>query len=264
MQKIGLAVMMLLLIWGSVVFLWDAEVAMAKPPERVVETESKIETESGMEPESEREETSEIDWMALIEAEKESEPEVAPKERCLLVNRDNPLPEDYVVDLVETGRQGSRGESRAVAALNLMLKAGEREGLSFVVCSGYRTREEQQVLFLNQIKKKLDEGMGYQDALREASRISAVPGTSEHETGLAFDIVALSYQNLDEGYAETPEAKWLAANAADYGFILRYPKGKEEVTGIIWEPWHYRYVGISIALAVSEGGITLEEYLEEN
>lgn len=258
MQKIGLALMMLLLILGSVVFLWDAGVAMAEPPEEVAETESETETEI------QTEETSEIDWMALIEAEKESESETANQERCLLVNRDNPLPEDYVVDLVETGRQGSRGESRATAALNLMLKAGEREGLSFVVCSGYRTREEQQVLFLNQIKKKLDEGMGYQDALREASRISAVPGTSEHETGLAFDIVALSYQNLDEGYAETPEAKWLVKNAADYGFILRYPKGKEAVTGIIWEPWHYRYVGVSIARSVTGSGITLEEYLAEN
>ena len=106
--------------------------------------------------------------------------------------------------------------------------------------------------------------MGYQEALAAASRISALPGTSEHETGLAFDIVALSYQNLDRGYADTPEAKWLAENAVDYGFILRYPEGKEEVTGIIWEPWHYRYVGVSIARDVTGAGITLEEYLAEN
>lgn len=259
MQKMGFAAIMLLLIVGSFAFLWEAEVAMAEVPEAV-----EVEPEVQREPETQTEETTEIDWLALIEAEMESETETADRETCLLVNGDNPVPEDYVVDLVETGRQNSRGDSRAVAALNLMLKAGEREGLSFVVCSGYRTREEQQVLFLNQIKKKLDEGMGYQDALAAASRISALPGTSEHETGLAFDIVALSYQNLDEGYAETPEAKWLVRNAADYGFILRYPKGKEEITGIIWEPWHYRYVGVSTARDVTGAGITLEEYLAEN
>ncbi|MBR5868887.1 MAG: M15 family metallopeptidase [Clostridia bacterium] len=259
MQKMGLAAIMLFLIIGSFAFLRETEVAMAQVPETVT-----VEVEEQKEPEPQTKEAIETDWLALIEAEMERETETTSRENCLLVNGDNPVPENYAVDLVDTGRQNSRGDSRAVAALNLMLKAGEREGLAFVVCSGYRNREEQQVLFLNQIKKKLDEGLGYQEALAAASRISALPGTSEHETGLAFDIVALSYQNLDQGYADTPEAKWLAENAVDYGFILRYPEGKEEVTGIIWEPWHYRYVGVSIARAVTGAGITLEEYLAEN
>lgn len=250
MQKMGLTVMMMLLIWGSLAFLWEAEaVAVRESAPEVSQTE---------EPE--------LSVPVILKPEEDEPEEEQPVSRtdCLLINGENPIPEEYVPDLVQTGRQNTWGDSRAAAALNLMLRAGEREGLSFVVCSGYRTREEQQVLFLNQIKKKLDEGMGYQEGLEEASKISARPGTSEHESGLAFDIVALDYQTLDEGYAETQEAKWLLENSSDYGFILRYPRGKEEITGIIWEPWHYRYVGVSIAKKVTEKGFTLEEYLAEN
>ena len=106
------------------------------------------------------------------------------------------------------------------------------------------------------------EGPVIQQADERAAQVVARPGTSEHNLGLACDIVALDYQNLDDGYAETPEAKWLYENCAKYGFILRYPPDKEDITGVIYEPWHFRYVGEQAAQEIMQRGICLEEYLE--
>ena len=92
------------------------------------------------------------------------------------------------------------------------------------------------------------------------ARLIAVPGTSEHETGLAADIVTPSYQRLDAGYAGTKAARWLLENAASYGFVLRYPEDKTEITGIDYEPWHYRYVGVEAAKEIMAQGLCLEEY----
>ena len=101
------------------------------------------------------------------------------------------------------------------------------------------------------------------EAYEEASRSVAIPGTSEHQLGLALDILGSGYSSLNEGFADTKAGQWLAENCAKYGFILRYPKGKEDITGIIYEPWHFRYVGNPHALMISDEGLTLEEYLEE-
>ena len=181
----------------------------------------------------------------------------------ILVNRDRPVPEDYDPDIITVPGRNVKGERRAAEALREMLAAGEKEGLRFVVCSGYRTREEQRKLYLNQIQRRLETGMTQAEAVAEARAVSALPGTSEHETGLAFDIVALAYQNLDEGYALTGEAVWLRENAAGFGFILRYPPEKSEITGITYEPWHYRYVGEEAARVMEEQGLTLEEFLKK-
>lgn len=98
-------------------------------------------------------------------------------------------------------------------------------------------------------------------AYAAAATVVAIPGTSEHNLGLAVDICALDYQILDDAQADTPEQQWLMEHCAEYGFILRYPKGKEDMTGIIWEPWHYRYVGVEAAQEISQSGLCLEEYL---
>ena len=92
--------------------------------------------------------------------------------------------------------------------------------------------------------------------------VVALPGTSEHQTGLALDIVDAGYQELDEAQENTPVQQWLMRNSWRYGFILRYPTGKSNITGIIYEPWHYRYVGRDAARAIYESGLCLEEYLE--
>jgi len=105
--------------------------------------------------------------------------------------------------------------------------------------------------------------MSQEDAYNLTKREIAIPGTSEHSTGLAVDIVVLSHQTLDEDFEKTEGFKWLSENAQKYGFILRYPKNKEEITGIKYEPWHYRYVGEENAKKINEQGICLEEYLAE-
>lgn len=106
-------------------------------------------------------------------------------------------------------------------------------------------------------------GYSAEEAKIEAAKSVAVPGTSEHQLGLAVDIVDVNNQNLDSSQEHTPVQKWLMENSWKYGFILRYPKGKSEITGIIYEPWHYRYVGKEAAADIVERGITLEEYLAE-
>jgi len=180
--------------------------------------------------------------------------------RLLLVNGENPLPEDYTVE-TRALPNGLRFDTRAYDSLMDMLNDGREQGLSFVVCSAYRTSELQTQLFEAQIAKQRQKGLTEAEAYAVAKTIVAVPGTSEHQLGLAADIVALDYQVLDRGYAETPEAKWLAEHAHEYGFILRYPADKEEITKIIYEPWHFRYVGKEHAREMKERGLCLEEYI---
>lgn len=136
------------------------------------------------------------------------------------------------------------------------------EGLSPVICSSYRTQEKQEILYNSQINKYLDLGYSFKDAKTEAGKWVAIPGTSEHQTGLAVDIVAESYQILDQEQENTAEQQWLMENSYKYGFILRYPDDKSEITGIYYEPWHYRYVGKKAAKEIYENKICFEEYLD--
>lgn len=177
-----------------------------------------------------------------------------------LVNAGNPLPDDYSPEL-NTIYNGLNFDTRAVEQLNAMLAAMEDEGLSPVVCSAYRTREYQQTLFDNQVSKQMADGLDREQAEIEARRYVAYPGTSEHELGLAADIVSAGYQLLDDAQADTAEIKWLYENGWRYGFILRYPKGKEDITGVTYEPWHFRYVGEEAAKKITDGNLCLEEFL---
>lgn len=181
--------------------------------------------------------------------------------KLTLVNNANPLSSSHTVTTVALGN-GQVVDTRIYKPLMDMLKAGEREGLSFVVCSGYRPYKEQEVLFNQQIAAVQAEGNTYEKAYEIAKTSVAEPGTSEHQLGLAVDIVSSSYQLLDDKQAETSEAQWLEANCYKYGFILRYPVAKTSITGIIYEPWHYRYVGVEVATEIMKSGLTLEEYFE--
>jgi len=213
-------------------------------------------------PETGQEESEEPQKPAVSEIS-DSEPAPAAESLPILINRQNPLPEDYQADLVETAYRNITGEREAAAALEKMLTDGEKAGMQFVVCSGWRSREEQRMLYLNQIQKNIRLGLNRPEALAAAAAVQAEPGMSEHESGLAFDIVALDHQTLDDGYAMTEEAGWLSLNSPYYGFILRYPEGKEETTGYSYEPWHFRYVGLTAAITIQREGITLEEYVGE-
>lgn len=173
----------------------------------------------------------------------------------LLVNRSHPLADDFspvsLVTLYEQKRHfllasGDISLERvAFEAANAMFQKAEKDGVNgFILTSGYRTWEKQKELY---------------DADMEG--IAAAPGESEHQTGLAFDVTA----KRDAGaFSDTPQYAWLIENCWEYGFILRYPQGKEAVTGFPCESWHYRYVGRDIALQIRDNGWTLEEYCEAN
>lgn len=184
------------------------------------------------------------------------------KKNILLVNKDNKLSDDYEVELVTLEDGVNRGAKEAYEPLCEMLRAGRKEGLVFEICSSYRSVERQQELFDEDMAAWLKVGYSYSQAYEEVAKETMPPGYSEHATGLAFDIVAYDYQMLDEGQELTEENQWLQEHCAEYGFILRYPKGKEDITKINYESWHFRYVGVEIAKYITENQITLEEYLE--
>lgn len=179
-----------------------------------------------------------------------------------LVNASHPLPGQYSPELSSIDENGEQFDSRAADALQSMLDRMRDEGLSPVVCSGYRSRELQQTLFENRVERCLEEGVPEEDAEQEAARYVARPGTSEHELGLAADIVSENYQLLVEEQENTAEQQWLMSHCTEYGFILRYPKDKTSLTGVSYEPWHYRYVGEKAAREIMAQGLCLEEYLD--
>lgn len=180
----------------------------------------------------------------------------------MLVNWENPLPEDFTVPELTQMANGHAIDSRAYPALQAMMDAARAEGLQPTICSSFRTQQTQERLFRNKIQRLQNAGYSREDAEREAARWVARPGTSEHQAGLAVDIVDRSYQVLDHRQETTAVQQWLMVHCAEYGFILRYPSDKSELTGVGYEPWHYRYVGTEAAQAIMERGICLEEYLE--
>ena len=180
--------------------------------------------------------------------------------RLLLVNAWHKLPEDYHVEL-KTLANGLQVDARIYDDLNAMLTDCREAGLEPIVCSAYRTEDTQTRLYRNKVSRLLSAGWSRDTVEQEAARWVAPPGTSEHQTGLALDIVSADYQLLDEQQAQTPEQQWLMAHCWEYGFVLRNPTDKCAVTGIGYEPWHYRYVGKEAAREMQQKGLCLEEYL---
>ena len=184
-----------------------------------------------------------------------AKPSAADNELLTLVNPWNPLPSDWEVDLVDLSN-GSQIDRRCYDALQEMMDACRDAGYEPLICSAYRTQETQQELFDKKVAAFEAEGKSHDQAVQEAGTVVAVPGTSEHQLGLALDI------NADKSRCDNDTIyQWLSQNAYRYGFILRYPEGKEDITGIDYEPWHYRYVGQAIAQTCMDQGLTYEEYL---
>jgi len=193
--------------------------------------------------------------------EKPVEPEKQPDENGYLPNQTLPTEPTYIngillankiYPLPSTFAPGENKEARQ--ELDKMLVAAKKQGFDFVAFSGYRSFDYQTTLYNNYVNR---------DGQAAADRYSARPGYSEHQTGLAFDIGERGKENLwlTEEFGETPAGQWLLTNAQDYGFILRFPKNKEDITGYMYESWHYRYVGVDIAKEIKKKDITLEEYL---
>ena len=179
--------------------------------------------------------------------------------QLLLVNPWHTVPEGYEIKLA-TLSNGLQVDERIYDDLDDMLSDCREAGLNPIVCSAYRTEATQTRLYRNKVARVRASGVPEDRVEAEAARWVAKPGTSEHQTGLALDIVAAGYQILDEEQEDTAEQKWLMENSWKYGFILRYPSEKSAVTGIGYEPWHYRYVGKAAAAEIYRTGVCLEEY----
>ena len=179
--------------------------------------------------------------------------------RMILVNRDYILPDGYKPEL-ENAVDGGYGDvyldERVAPYYNKMYKAAYEDGIHLVPISGYRSVERQKNNFERKIDTFIDAGYGKVEATQKAATIILPPGTSEHNAGLAMDICS-----LEQNFEDTKEFEWLCENAADYGFILRYPEDKQDITKIIYEPWHWRYVGVEAAKEMKASGECLEEYL---
>lgn len=184
----------------------------------------------------------------------------------LLVNEKNPLPSDYDYEsgLVSLDGKYRNGQLDKISAqiepyVKAMCEAAWAENVTLKVWSPYRSYATQKMLFDNRVNGYINQGYSAQEAEKKALTINARPGTSEHHTGLAID-----FNCANDSFEGMPAFKWMQEHAHEYGFIMRYPKDKTEITGVIYEPWHWRFVGISEAEKIKDSGLCLEEYLEKN
>ena len=197
----------------------------------------------------------------ILEETKEEEEYLPEDWNLILVNKTHPIPEDYEVELKSIG-SGHQIDARAYDDFKAMIQASKQDGVTIYVTSSYRDMDKQITLYEKKTDSYLQQGYSLEDALSKAGQVVAVPGTSEHHLGLAIDVVSSEYRKLDEKQENTKGFQWMKAHSWEYGFILRYPNGSTDITGIIYEPWHFRYVGLEAAKEIYERGITLEEYLD--
>ena len=180
----------------------------------------------------------------------------------LLVNDWNPLPAGYDSDVTfSTVSGGKQVDSRIIDAVNRMLN--DAAAYDLAVVSAYRPKEEQNTLYWRKVQQYTDKGYSDLEAQKVGGTIVKRPGFSEHNCGLAMDVGGSGDYTLEQTFANTPAYAWLIEHCADYGFILRFPEGKEDITGVIYEPWHYRYVGEEAARYIMDNDLCLEEYLAQ-
>lgn len=182
--------------------------------------------------------------------------------RLILINKQHPIPENYNFKLGII-KDGMMCDERILEDLLAMMQAAKDDGINLIIRSPYRTDGRQETNFNNRIKLYMSQGYSYMDAYKLTSQVITVPGASEHQVGLALDITSDTYGELNSGFADTEAGRWLAAHGWEYGFTLRYPDGKEYITSIDFEPWHYRYVGREAAAAMQQENICLEEFWDK-
>jgi len=186
--------------------------------------------------------------------------------QLILVNKSHSLSSSFSVKTSSVGTLEI--DSRILKDYNAMIAAAKADGIPLKIISGYRTNAFQTSNFNRQVNKYINQGYSSEDAKTEAAKYVAPPGMSEHQTGLAVDLISpdwYSYNSSLTGkFDQTKQFKWLYANCAKYGFILRYPSDKEDITLYSYEPWHYRYVGVEHATKIMAQGLCLEEYVDGN
>ena len=183
--------------------------------------------------------------------------------RIILVNKQHPIPEGYDFPLGDINRR-MHCDERIIGNLLAMMQGALDDGIALEIRSPYRNMNRQEYLFGAHIEDYMGKGLSYMDAYSVTSQTVTVPNASEHQIGLAIDITSTSYSALNQGFAETKAGAWLAEHSYEYGFILRYPLGKEHITGIEFEPWHFRYVGVDAARVMKEEDLTLEEFWDRH
>jgi D-alanyl-D-alanine carboxypeptidase len=243
---------------GTVVLILTGCTSVSEEHEQKPET-STSETTTSSEPLSAEEQA----YLSLLE----DLPEGADPHdgNLLLVNKDEKMPEDLEVPLTEIEPEHYVHEN-IVASLEEWLQSGREAGHDIYFGSGYRSVEHQEFNYNWNVENYMSQGMNEEEAQLKTEEYIAPPGSSEHHTGLAVDLLDEQWVAEGGGYSEEfdqrPSQHWLKDTMQDYGFILRYPQGKEEVTGYGYEPWHFRYVGEENAQFIDEHELTLEEYLE--
>lgn len=182
-----------------------------------------------------------------------------------LVNFEHALDETFEPEELVEVDNGYVADARIAEATKKMISdARANDNVRIIALSAYRDYEYQKELYENKVQRlQQEKGYSVTKAREEAATVVAYPGTSEHQLGLALDLVDARHVKLDESQENTDAYKWLYEHCAEYGFIVRYPNGKTDITGIIYEPWHFRYVGVEAATFIMENEITLEEYLLE-
>ena len=183
----------------------------------------------------------------------------------VLVNHTSKMPDDYTFDTKECGSATAVNKTLQTVACDAFLemqKAAAADGVTVWMQSGYRSVKYQTSLYERKTKYYLDKGYDNATAKEKAAAVVNPPGYSEHNCGLAADLNSPEHTCLDEGFEKTAAFRWLCEHAGDYGFILRYPKDAEDKTEIIYEPWHWRYVGVENAAKINASGLCFEDYIE--
>ena len=184
----------------------------------------------------------------------------------VLVNHTNKMPDDYTFETKECGSKTAVNKTLQTVACDAFLemqKAAAAENVTIWMQSGYRSVKYQTGLYERKTKYYTDQGYDLATAKEKAAAVVNPPGYSEHNCGLAADLNSPEHTGLDEGFENTTAFRWLCEHAADYGFILRYPKGAEAQTEITYEPWHWRYVGVENARKISASGLCFEDYIAQ-
>lgn len=197
-----------------------------------------------------------------VEPEPQKEPEhVIPKDEWFMVlaNSKHPLSKDYKVETAAADSFGHMVDKRIIQDLKNLLKAANKNGFNLSIATGYRSYDKQESIYNKKVEELIASGKTEAVAKFEASKLACKPGASDHNTGLGVDIVNGSGEMAENSNSY----KWLCEHSWEYGFILRYPKGKESITGQNFETWHYRYVGLDEAKRIHESGLCLEEYLNQ-
>lgn len=178
----------------------------------------------------------------------------------IVVNRQQTLPRSFTVDLEKVDDHWV--DTRIAGSVREMLQAAKDGKVDLIICSAYRSVSKQSALYKEEITNNEEQGYDLKTSTALADQYMQAPGASEHHTGLALDVVTSTYQSLDSGFANTVAFQWLKENAPKYGFVIRYPENKQKITGILYEPWHFRYVGAEAAKEMTQKGQCLEEYVQ--